>query len=122
MTLKDAELVEAARRLGIANNGDEFAELAAAAKRLEIAKTEDDLERLVASVTHDPVANPSHYRGNGIEAIDVVLAFNLPWHLGNAWKYIARWNRKGDPVENLEKARWLLDHYIACIKAGKVEV
>jgi rRNA processing protein Krr1/Pno1 len=60
------------------------------------------------SDAHDPVNAPAHYRGNGMEAIDVIEAFALGFRLGNAVKYILRAGRKGDVVEDLEKAAWYL--------------
>lgn len=36
----------------------------------------------------------------------------LPYHLGNVIKYIARAGYKGDKLEDLKKARWYLDRYI----------
>ena len=59
---------------------------------------------------HDAVNHPSHYRGaGGLEAIDVIEAFTLDYHLGNALKYILRAGRKTtDPTEDLRKASWYL--------------
>lgn len=64
----------------------------------------------------DLVDHPSHYGGadNPYEAIKVIEAWELGFHLGNAVKYIARAGRK-DPsktVEDLRKARWYLDREI----------
>ena len=61
----------------------------------------------------DPI-NPDHYRSGGMEAIDVIEAF-FPdsFHLGNAFKYIARAGKKGDRLEDLRKARWYVDREIA---------
>jgi len=53
-----------------------------------------------------------HYKQHDIEAIDVIRAWNLGFELGNAIKYIARHNHKGDPVLDLEKAIWYLRSYI----------
>lgn len=63
---------------------------------------------------HDPVNHPSHYtdRVPGIECIDVVE--NFDFCLGGAIKYIWRAGLK-DPtkeIEDLRKARWLLDREI----------
>lgn len=57
-----------------------------------------------------------------MEAIDVIEAF-FPdsFHLGNAFKYIARAGKKGDPIEDLTKARWYVDREIARIKAVRDE-
>jgi hypothetical protein len=60
----------------------------------------------------DPI-NPDHYRANGMEAIDVIEAFGLGFHCGNAVKYILRAGRKGEAVEDLRKARWYIDREIA---------
>ena len=71
--------------------------------------------------TTDTVNHPAHYKAAGIEAIDVIEAFGLGFHLGNAVKYILRAGRKGDeetPVEDLKKARWYLDREIARRQKG----
>ena len=61
----------------------------------------------------DPVNHPSHYQANGLEAIDVIEAFELPYHLGNVVKYVLRAGRKNDsPEEDLRKARWYLDRWL----------
>lgn len=61
---------------------------------------------------HDPINAPVHYRGEGMEAIDVIEAFALGFRLGNAVKYILRAGKKGDALECLQKARWYLDREI----------
>lgn len=58
------------------------------------------------------VDHPPHYRANGVEAIDVIEAFELGFNLGNAAKYILRAGRKGDALEDIRKARWYLDREI----------
>ena len=62
---------------------------------------------------HDPVHHPAHYTFGRVEVIDAIEAWELGFHLGNAVKYIARAARKGTELEDLEKARWYLDRYIA---------
>lgn len=62
---------------------------------------------------YDPVNRPAHYSAGGIEAIDVVEAFDLGFHLGNVLKYILRAGRKDNHLLDLKKARWLLDRQIA---------
>lgn len=61
------------------------------------------------------VDHPDHYGGadNPYEAIKVIEAWGLGFNLGNAVKYVARCERKGAPVGDLEKARWYLDREIA---------
>lgn len=57
--------------------------------------------------------NPQHYRSGGIEAIEVIEAFGLGYHLGNAIKYLLRAGRKtASPLEDLRKARWYIDREI----------
>ena len=59
------------------------------------------------------VHHPSHYGGDTTyEAIKVIEAWDLNFHLGNALKYIKRADAKDDPLENLEKARWYIDREI----------
>lgn len=56
------------------------------------------------------VNHPQHYTAGGIEAIDVIEAYDLDFHTGNAVKYILRAGRK-DPdkqIEDLQKAIWYL--------------
>ena len=71
---------------------------------------------------NDPVNHPSHYtsRVPGIECIDVVENFNF--NRGGAIKYIWRAGLK-DPnkeLEDLRKARWLLDREIHRLEAQNV--
>ena len=60
------------------------------------------------------VDHPDHYQTNaGLEAIDVIDSFfHDSFHLGNVFKYIARAGRKGDYVEDLQKAAWYLQREI----------
>ena len=62
------------------------------------------------------VNNPNHYGGkeNTYEAIKVIEAWNLDFHLGNVVKYISRAGKKDKTKlkEDLLKAKWYLDRYI----------
>lgn len=60
----------------------------------------------------DMVNHPPHYKGDGLEVIDVIEAFGLGFSLGNAVKYILRADKKGRRVEDLRKAVWYLTHEI----------
>lgn len=68
------------------------------------------------------VNHPAHYGGDTTyEAVKVIEAWSLPWHLGDCVKYIARHGKK-DPaktIEDLHKARWYLDRYIALLEAAE---
>jgi hypothetical protein len=57
---------------------------------------------------HDPVDNPSHYTSHpsGVEAIEIVEHF--PFCIGAAIKYLWRCGQKGDEVEDLKKALWMV--------------
>jgi len=68
-------------------------------------------EAIGASPPEDPI-NPSHYRRHpsGIECIEV--ARHLNFNVGNAIKYLWRYQDKGDPVNNLKKAQWYIDDEI----------
>lgn len=61
----------------------------------------------------DNVNHPSHYKTeSGIEAIDVIEAFSLNFHRGNAVKYILRSGKKNDELEDLKKAAWYINREI----------
>jgi len=69
----------------------------------------------------DAVNHPAHYGGqeDTYEAIKVIEAWGLGFHLGNTIKYIARADKKGNMLEDLRKARWYLDRFIAWLEAKK---
>lgn len=57
--------------------------------------------------------NPKYYKGK-VEVIDVIEAWGLNFHRGNAVKYIARAGKK-DPtkeIEDLKKAEWYIHREI----------
>jgi hypothetical protein len=60
----------------------------------------------------DPVNHPPHYKAGGVETIDFIEAKDLNYRLGNVVKYVTRAGKKGDPIEDLKKARWYLDREI----------
>jgi hypothetical protein len=60
------------------------------------------------------VDHPDHYQADdGMEVIDIIEAFNLDFHTGNAIKYILRAGKKGDAVEDYNKAIWYLERKVA---------
>lgn len=65
-------------------------------------------------VMDEMVDHPEHYGGadNPYEAIKVIEAWGLGFCLGNTVKYISRAGKKGDALEDLQKARWYLDREI----------
>jgi hypothetical protein len=64
----------------------------------------------------EQVTHPKHYGGadNPYEAIKVIEAWELDFHLGNTIKYIARAGKKDSTKEkqDLEKALWYLQRKI----------
>ena len=60
----------------------------------------------------DPVNHPPHYTAHpsGVECITVVE--HMGFNLGNAIKYLWRADEKGQPIEDLQKARWYIDREI----------
>lgn len=71
-------------------------------------------------MTGEQVNHPAHYGGadDPYEAVNVIEAWGLPWHLGDAVKYIARAGKKPgtDEITDLEKARWYIDRRIALLR------
>jgi hypothetical protein len=57
------------------------------------------------------IQQPDHYQGNGMNANEVIRAFDLNFALGNAVKYVLRAGRKPDEsaVDDLRKAIWYLN-------------
>lgn len=64
---------------------------------------------------------PDYYKSGGLEAFDVIDAFDLDFNLGNAFKYIARAGKKGNKVEDLRKAVTYLNFEIEDIKKANRE-
>tara|TARA_R100000234_G_scaffold20269_1_gene11383 strand:+ start:49 stop:327 length:279 start_codon:yes stop_codon:yes gene_type:complete len=70
----------------------------------------------------DPVNNPPHYTlRDGIECIDYIeqtltkVEFKGFCH-GNLLKYQHRHRDKGNPIEDMEKAKWYLEKMIETMK------
>ena len=68
--------------------------------------------------TDKMVSHPSHYQSEtGLEVIDVIEAFTFDLKgieatdTGNVLKYMCRWKNKNG-LQDLEKAKWYLDHLI----------
>ena len=78
----------------------------------KIAQTIGEPEVKAVPKNEDVINHPSHYTRGNIEVIDFIEDQQLPYHLGNVIKYIARAGHKGDKLEDLKKARWYLDRYI----------
>jgi hypothetical protein len=62
--------------------------------------------------------NPQHYKSGGLEVIDIIEAFGLDFHRGNAVKYLLRAGKKTGEAEKteLEKARWYIERAIKALE------
>jgi hypothetical protein len=75
----------------------------------------------------DPVNHPAHYHssyihescGTPIECIDIVR--HMDFDTGNAVKYCWRAGKKGDTIEDLEKAVWYLNDRISELKRARAK-
>lgn len=68
----------------------------------------------------ETVNHPAHYGGDTTyEAIKVIEAWKLGFHLGNVVKYICRSPHSGTQLEDLKKARWYLDRKIQNLEKTK---
>lgn len=72
---------------------------------------------ITARLRNDMVNSPAHYTFSKYEVADV----SDEWYgteplLWNANKYMARWDKKGDPIENLEKLIWYVQRKINQLK------
>lgn len=67
---------------------------------------------------NDNVNNPSHYTSGEIECIDAIESSMTPeafkgYLKGCIQKYMWRYEKKANPVEDLNKAKWYLDKLIS---------
>lgn len=58
------------------------------------------------------VNSPSHYNQGAMEVIDAIEGLKLCFNGGNCLKYIARYQYKSSPLEDLKKAEWYLHRLI----------
>ena len=68
--------------------------------------------------------NPDHYKIGGIETIDYMKAKSTPeefkGHLRlTALKYLSRFGKKDDELQELKKAKWYLDRLVQEIENEK---
>jgi hypothetical protein len=53
------------------------------------------------------MTTPNHYKQK-VQPIDLIEAFDLNFNLGNVVKYVSRAGRKGEALDDLEKAFYYL--------------
>ena len=72
--------------------------------------------------TMDMVNHPPHYNKAGIETIDAIKAMTdtgFEYYLqGNIMKYLWRFDYKGKPLEDLQKAQWYLNTLLEDVVAS----
>lgn len=66
--------------------------------------------------------NPKHYTELAISPLEYIEANQgeFDWAIANVIKYVSRYKRKNG-IEDLEKARWYLNHQIELEKARQAE-
>lgn len=74
----------------------------------------------------DLVNSPQHYQLDGLEAIDIIKAILTPeeyrgYLKGNSLKYLIREQRKGNPAQDVAKAKWHLSRYHGLLPVNKEE-
>lgn len=68
----------------------------------------------------EKVNHPGHYGGDTTyEAIKVIEAWGLDFHLGNTVKYICRAPHKGAQLADLKKAAWYLARKIEQLESRR---
>ena len=76
-------------------------------------KLMDEFYTKALSKKEDMVNSPSHYNQSGIEciaAIEAMLGPNFKYYLqGNIMKYLWRFDYKGKPLEDVQKAKWYIN-------------
>jgi Protein of unknwon function (DUF3310) len=79
-----------------------------------------DLSMIPSNI--DMINSPPHYKGtDGREVIDVMESvWGTSFHIPTAIAYILRHHRKGAPVEDLKKARWWLQRWVAAKKLPRL--
>ena len=75
-----------------------------------------------AGFSQDLVNSPAHYKTGSIECIDAIEASLTKeafrgYLKGNVEKYVWRYETKGNPKQDLEKAQWYLNKLISTYDA-----
>jgi len=83
------------------------------AKSHYLANSQEELEPYMFDDDENAVNNPNHYTNGSIECIEGIQASMSSvafkgFLKGNVQKYLWRYEMKGKPVEDLQKAQWYL--------------
>ncbi len=60
----------------------------------------------------NPVTRPAHYTFGTIEPLDALEDWDLDWHEGSALLYVVRAKHKGQQLQDLQKAVFVLQRKI----------
>lgn len=80
----------------------------------EIVSTIKDIIYSFFNISNDDDAllkqvGGNHYKGFPIDPVKIAMIDNLDFCQGNAIKYIMRYDKKGSPLQDLEKAKHYID-------------
>jgi len=77
-------------------------------------------EECQAPASKQVAPSSEHYRGV-VEPIDLIDAqgFGIGFCAGNAIKYLSRFDKKGTPILDIEKALWYTQHLLKLLKEGR---
>lgn len=83
-----------------------------------VKKYEELVQDEMENVQVDMVNHPGHYKYGKVECIEAIEESMTPeafygYCKGNCLKYLWRYERKGKPLEDLQKAEWYLQKLIA---------
>lgn len=70
----------------------------------EPSEKENILAKVKERYQANQVVKPAHYNSTTITALEVIDSWEANFRVGNALKYLARYQLKGKPVEDLQKA------------------
>ena len=74
------------------------------------------------------VSHPSHYQCGKYEVIDIIaeatknLTGIFATDTGNALKYLLRWNKKGNPKQDLEKCMFYISHLLKALEESEIQM
>ena len=60
----------------------------------------------------DPVTSPAHYTQGKIQVMDFILDQKFNYPIGQVVRYVSRYEHKGEPLQDLKKAREYLNREI----------
>lgn len=94
----------------IGNCSFKVPEITIEGKKFNIGLDFDDDPFAADESENDNVNHPFHYTDGKYEVIQFIEDYHLPYHIGNAVKYISRAGKKDEDkyIEDLKKAEWYI--------------